>query len=82
MPIMMGTTHDEGNFNAGILQYFKKDRAALNEADYRGYLQRTYGGNAGAGGSPPAYAKDTIDKVMAHYPVVQGRRADGLGHSP
>src|SRR5581483_4733066 len=69
MPIMMGTTHDEGNFNAGILQYFKKDRAPLNEADYRGYLQRTYGGNAGAGGSPPAYAKDTIDKVMALYPV-------------
>jgi para-nitrobenzyl esterase len=69
VPIMMGTTHDEGNFNAGILQYFKKDRAALNEADYRGYLQRTYGGNAGAGGSPPAYAKDTIDKVMALYPV-------------
>jgi len=69
LPIMMGTTRDEGNFNAGILQYFKKDRAALNEADYRGYLQRTYGGNAGAGGSPPAYAKDTIDKVMAQYPV-------------
>ena len=72
MPIMMGTTHDEGNFNAGILQYFKKDRAALNEADYRGYLQRTYGGNAGAGGSPPAYAKDTIGKVMAQYPVKAG----------
>jgi para-nitrobenzyl esterase len=72
MPIMMGTTHDEGNFNAGILQYFKKDRAPLNEADYRGYLQRTYGGNAGAGGSPPAYAKDTIDKILAQYPVKAG----------
>ena len=69
MPIMMGTTRDEGNFNNGILQYFKKDRAALTEADYRGYLQRTYGGNAGPGGSPPAYAKDTIDKVVARYPV-------------
>jgi len=69
MPIMMGTTHDEGNFNAGILQYFKKDRAALNETDYRGYLKRTYGGNAGPGGSPPAYPKDTMGKVMARYPV-------------
>jgi para-nitrobenzyl esterase len=69
MPIMMGTTHDEGNFNAGILQYFKKDRAALNEADYRAYLKRTYGGNAGAAGSPPAYPADTIDKVLARYPV-------------
>jgi len=72
MPIMMGTTHDEGNFNNGILQYFKKDRAPLNEADYRGYLQRTYGGNAGAGGSPPAYAKDTIDKILAQYPAKAG----------
>jgi para-nitrobenzyl esterase len=72
VPIMMGTTHDEGNFNNGILQYFKKDRAALNEADYRGYLQRTYGGNAGPGGSPPAYAKDTIDRILAHYPVKAG----------
>jgi para-nitrobenzyl esterase len=69
MPIMMGTTHDEGNFNAGILQYFKKDRAALTEDDYRAYLKRTYGGNAGAGGSPPPYPKNTIDKVLAHYPV-------------
>jgi para-nitrobenzyl esterase len=65
----MGTTRDEGNFNAGILQYFKKDRASLTEADYRAYLKRTYGGNAGAGGSAPAYPKDTIDKVMAQYPV-------------
>jgi len=71
MPIMMGTTHDEGNFNAGILQYFKKDRAALTEADYQGYLKRTYGGNAGAGGSPPAYPADMIDKVKAHYPVAK-----------
>ncbi|HET7086772.1 MAG TPA: carboxylesterase family protein [Rhizomicrobium sp.] len=71
MPIMMGTTRDEGNFNNGIIQYFKKGRAALTEADYRAYLQRTYGGNAGAGGSPPAYSKDTIDKVTAHYPVAK-----------
>lgn len=69
VPIMMGTTRDEGNFNAGILQYFKKDRAALTEADYRAYLKRAYGGNAGAGGSAPAYPKDTIDNVMAQYPV-------------
>ena len=69
MPIMIGTTHDEGNFNAGILQYFKPGRAALTEADYRGYLQRTYGGNAGPGGSPPAYPKGTMDAVAKQYPV-------------
>ena len=71
MPIMMGTTHDEGNFTNGILQYFKKDRAAISDADYQGYLKRTYGGNAGAGGSPPAYPTDMIDKVKAHYPTAK-----------
>jgi len=71
VPILFGTTRDEGNFNAGITQYFKKDRTALDEADYRGYLQRTYGGNAGPGGGLPAYPKDTIGKVLARYPVTK-----------
>lgn len=71
MPIMMGTTHDEGNFTNGILQYFKKDRAAINDADYRAYVQKTYGGNAGPGGTPPAYPKGTVDAVMAHYPAAK-----------
>src|SRR6202000_1136183 len=61
-----------GNFTNGILQYFKKGRAPINEADYRAYLKRTYGGNAGAGGSSPAYPGDTIDKVSAHYPIKAG----------
>jgi para-nitrobenzyl esterase len=69
VPIMMGTTRDEGNFTNGITQYFKPGRAALTEADFRAYLQRTYGGNAGPGGGPPAYPKGTLDKVLAHYPV-------------
>ncbi|HMH64932.1 MAG TPA: carboxylesterase family protein [Rhizomicrobium sp.] len=69
VPMMMGTTRDEGNFNAGITQYFKPGRTALDENDYKGYLQRTYGGNAGPGGSPPAYPKNTIDTVRAQYPL-------------
>lgn len=69
VPIMMGTTRDEGNFTNGIIQYFKPGRAALTEADFRAYLGRTYGGNAGPGSGPPAYPKDTIDKVAAQYPV-------------
>ena len=69
VPIMIGTTRDEGNFTNGIIQYFKPGRAALTEADYRAYLQRTYGGKAGPGGGPPPYPKDTVDQVLAHYPV-------------
>lgn len=67
MPIMMGTTHDEGNFNAGIAQYFKKDRAPLTDADYHGYVTKSVGGNAGPGGAPPAFAKGTVDAVLARY---------------
>jgi para-nitrobenzyl esterase len=68
MPILFGTTHDEGNFFNGIIQYFKKDRAAITADDFRTYLQKTYGGNAGPGGGPPAYAKGTVNAVLAHYP--------------
>jgi para-nitrobenzyl esterase len=71
MPIMMGTTHDEGNFTNGILQYFKKDRAPITQADYHAYVQKTYGGNAGPGGTPPAYPKGTVDAVLARYPAAR-----------
>jgi para-nitrobenzyl esterase len=72
MPIMLGTTHDEGNFTNGILQYFKKDRAPINETDYRqAYVQKSYGGNAGPGGTLPAFPKGTVDAVIAHYPVAK-----------
>jgi para-nitrobenzyl esterase len=69
MPIMMGTTHDEANFNIGILQYFRKDHAPTSEADYRAYIQKTYGGNAGPGGTPPAYPKGTVDAILTRYPA-------------
>lgn len=68
VPMMMGTTRDEGNFTNGIAQYFKPDRGALTDADFRAYLERTYGGNAGPGGGPPAYPKGTVEKVLARYP--------------
>ena len=74
VPIMIGTTRDEGNFNDGITQYFKPDRAALNEADIAA-IATTYGGNAGPGGGPPAYPRH-YGHVKAHYPVGK-RRADG-----
>jgi para-nitrobenzyl esterase len=69
VPVLFGTTRDEGNFTNGITQYFKPGRATLTEGDYRAYLQRTYGGNAGPGGGPPAYPKGTVDTVAAKYPV-------------
>jgi para-nitrobenzyl esterase len=72
VPILFGTTRDEGNFFNGIIQYFKPGRAALTDSDFRAYLDKTYGGNAGPGGGPPAYAKGTVDKVLMHYPTTGG----------
>lgn len=71
MPIMMGTTRDEGNFTVGIAQYFKKDRAAITEKEFGDYLQRVYGGNAGPGGTPPAYPADTVATLKNRYPVTK-----------
>ena len=68
MPVMMGTTRDEGNFTAGIAQYFKPDRAAITRTEFDGYVQRTYGGNAGPGGSPPGYPKDVVMELKKRYP--------------
>jgi para-nitrobenzyl esterase len=71
VPILFGTTADEGTFTNGIAQYFKPEHATLNQADYRAYLDRTYGGNAGPGGGLPAYPKGTVDTVLARYPVTK-----------
>jgi para-nitrobenzyl esterase len=71
VPILFGTTRDEGNFFNGIIQYFKPGRAALTDADFRTYLDKTYGGNAGPGGGPPAYPKGAADAVLAHYPAAK-----------
>ncbi len=69
MPIMIGTTRDEANFTIGIAQYFRNDHAATSAADFTAAMKRLYDGNAGPGGSPPAYAKGTLEAVLAHYPV-------------
>jgi len=71
MPIMMGTTRDEGNFTIGIAQYFKPDRAAITQADFDGYATRTYGGNAGPSGSPPAYPANTVATLKVNYPTAK-----------
>jgi para-nitrobenzyl esterase len=70
VPLMSGMVADEGNFNIGITEYFSgPPRKALTAEDFKAYAARTYGGNAGPGGSPPAYAKGTVAAVLAHYPV-------------
>lgn len=68
VPILFGTTRDEGNFFNGVVQYFKKGRAPLTVADFRAYLEKSYGGNAGPAGSAPPYPKATVDAVLNHYP--------------
>jgi len=79
MPIMIGTTRDEANFNIGIAQYFRKDRAPTTEEHYRAAMKTIYGGNAGPGASPPAFAKGTMDAVLAHYPAKSTAQAAWTG---
>ena len=70
VPLMNGMVADEGNFNIGITEYFSgPPRKAVTAGDFKAYAAKTYGGNAGPGGSPPAYPKGTVDVVLAHYPV-------------
>ncbi|ALG75309.1 carboxylesterase [Azospirillum thiophilum] len=66
MPIMNGSTRDEGNFFAAIPVYHSGK--AITEADVEGYVKTVFGGNAGAGGTPPSYPVGTVDKILAQYP--------------
>src|SRR6185436_6789035 len=51
-----------------VEQYLKHPNTQTTEADFRNYVTRTYGGSA-EGGVEQAYPKDTVARVLAHYPV-------------
>ncbi|MCP5411303.1 MAG: carboxylesterase family protein [Alphaproteobacteria bacterium] len=67
VPVMVGTTRDEGNFAIGIAQYFREGRTPATLEDFHVYAKRMYGGNAGPGGTPPPYPPGTPDKMLALY---------------
>ncbi|VFU08630.1 carboxylesterase/lipase family protein [Methylocella tundrae] len=67
MPVMSGTTEDEGNFFIAVPEYFSG--TPVTEASFDAYVARTFGGNAGPGGSPPAYPAGAVNKVLARYPL-------------
>ena len=70
MPAMGGRVHDEGNFSIGITEYFSGQPFQPMTADqYTAAVQKTYSGNAGPGGAPPAYPAGTADRVLAQYPL-------------
>lgn len=70
MPAVGGRVKDEGNFSIGITEYFSGQPPVPMTADqYTAAIQKTYSGNAGPGGSPPAYPAGTADKVLAQYPL-------------
>jgi para-nitrobenzyl esterase len=70
MPVMGGNVKDEQNFGLGITEYFSGPPMQPLSADaYTTAVQTTYTGNAGPGGSPPAYPPGTADKVLAEYPL-------------
>ncbi|WP_134486013.1 carboxylesterase/lipase family protein [Methylocella tundrae] len=70
MPVMNGVVKDEGNFGIGITEYFSgPPRVPPTAASFTTFVTNTYSGNAGPGGSPPAYPPGTVAAVLAQYPV-------------
>jgi para-nitrobenzyl esterase len=70
MPIMGGNTHDERTFGSGITEYFSgPPQKPLSAEDYIASVTQAYSGNAGPGGTPPAYPPGTVEKVLAEYPL-------------
>jgi para-nitrobenzyl esterase len=60
---------NEGNFALAQVEYFEDPRVPLTEDQFTAYVQAVYSGNAGPGGSPPAYPPGTVQRVLAHYPL-------------
>jgi para-nitrobenzyl esterase len=70
MPVMGGNVKDEQNFSLGISEYFSgPPQQPLTADGYTAAVRTAYSGNAGPGGSPPAYPPGTADKVLAEYPL-------------
>lgn len=69
MPIMNGSTRDEGNFFVAAQEYFSGDpRHAISREDVQTYVKNVFSGNAGAGGTQPAYPAGTVEGVLKQYP--------------
>ncbi|MBS0446459.1 MAG: carboxylesterase family protein [Proteobacteria bacterium] len=70
MPMMGGNVQDEANFGIGITEYFSgPPQVPMTGDQYTTLVTNTYSGNAGPGGSPPAYPPGTVQAVLAQYPL-------------
>ncbi len=70
MPVMGGNVRDEQNFSLGVNEYFVgPPRQPLTANDYVTQVSNAFTGNAGPGGTPPAYPPGTADQVLAQYPL-------------
>ncbi|MDF0544296.1 carboxylesterase family protein [Sphingobium sp. H39-3-25] len=65
MPIMIGSTRDEGNFFAAIPVYYSGK--AIGQVDVENYVKAVFQGNAGPGNTPPAYPQGTVDRILTLY---------------
>lgn len=69
VPILDGDVENEGEFFIAPDEFFEEPRAPLTEAQFVASATSTFSGNAGPGGSPPAYPPGTAVAVLAHYPL-------------
>jgi para-nitrobenzyl esterase len=70
VPVLGGTTEDEGTFAIGVVEYFSgPPRVAFTSKDYTDLVTRTFAAGAGGGGAPPAYPRDTAARVAQEFPV-------------
>lgn len=69
VPILDGDARNEGAFFLAIDEFNESPQAPLTETQFQASMNTTFSGNAGPGGSPPAYPAGTVQKVLAEYPL-------------
>lgn len=68
VPVMNGSSQDEGNFFIALQEYFSgPPRTAISDADVTRYVNQVFKGNAGPGGMPPSYPAGTPARILQHY---------------
>lgn len=68
MPIMNGTTRDEGAFSVAINEVLN---GPLTAEQYTKMVTAAYTGPAGPGGGPPNYPAGTAQAVLDQYPLAK-----------
>lgn len=68
VPVIIGGTLNEGAFVTAFIEYYANNSSPITDAEVESTITGTFTGDAGPGGTLPAYPAGTEAAVSARYP--------------